>query len=110
MTLQQPLSIPTCQIYSSVAWKSYCGIQVQERQYRNKVLQEKVKELPAKGNGNVAQAAWQIRHREKSRHDYASIRRGYGIHKQGLATLDTPDNITGVWKVITRADEIHDYL
>ena len=109
-TVQQPMSVELCQFYLGVAWKSYRGIQAQERAYRDKFLKAKAKELAEKGNGDAAQAVRQIRHREKLRGDYASIRRGYGVQKQGLSTLDVPDDATGGRKLLTEADEIHAYL
>ena len=109
-TIQQPLSIDMCKFYLTIAWKSYRGIQTQERQYREKFLKERAKEQAAKGNGDIAKALKQIRHKEQLKRDYASIRSGYGVTKQGLATLDTPDPNTGGRRLITDADEIHRYL
>ena len=108
--LQQPMSIDLCKFYLNIAWKSYRGIQSQERQYREKFLKDRAKEQAAKGNGDVAKALKQIRQKERLKSDYSSIRRGYGINKQGLATLDVPDLETGGRKLITNADEIHKYL
>ena len=109
-TLQQALTLPVCQFYHTIAWKTYKGIQSHERVYRDKFLKERAQVMAAKGNGDVAAAIKQIRHREKARSDFAAIRRGYGIQKQGLATLDVPDPITGGRQLITQAEEIHEYL
>lgn len=109
-TIQQPMSIDLCKFYQNIAWKSYRGIQAQERMYREKFLKERAKEQANKGNGDIARALKQIRHREKLKRDYTSIRQGYGVNKQGLSALDTPDPETGGRKLITNADEIHSYL
>ena len=75
-----------------------------------KFLSERAKEHAAKGNGDVAKAIKQIRHQEKLKHDYAEICKGYGNTKMGLSTLDVPDPKTGGRRLITKAEEIHDYL
>ena len=109
-TIQQPMQIDLCKFYLNIAWKSYRGIQAQERMYREKFLKARAKEQAEKGNGDIAAALRQIRHREKLRKDYAAIRNGYGVAKHGLATLDVPDEETGGRKLITNAEEIHAYL
>ena len=109
-TFQQPMTVQLCQFYLGIAWQTYRGIQRQSRMYREKFLKERAREQAAKGNGDVANAIKQIRRREKLKHDYASIRRGYGISKHGLATLDVPDPETGGRRIVTQSDEIHDYL
>jgi hypothetical protein len=104
------MSIELCKFYHSIAWKSYRGVQAQERLYREKFQQKRAKDYAASGNGDMASALKQIKQRERLKGDYASIRRGYGTSKQGLSTLDTPDPLTGGRKLITNSTEIHDYL
>mmetsp|Transcript_748 Transcript_748/g.1130 ORF Transcript_748/g.1130 Transcript_748/m.1130 type:complete len:523 (+) Transcript_748:2168-3736(+) len=104
------MSVQLCQFYLNIAWKSYRGIQSQARAHREKFLQKKAKEHVAKGNGDVSKALHQIKRKERLRGDYASIRRAYGTSKQGLATLDVPDETTGGRQLITNATEIHNYL
>ena len=68
------------------------------------------KEQAAKGNGDRVKALKAIKHRERMKCDYASIRRGYGKQKSGLATLDVPDADTGGRRLLTTAEDIHTYL
>ena len=108
-SVQQTLTIPVCKFYLNIAWKTFNGIKQQAREHRRKFLREKAKEQAAKGNHDVQKIIKQIRHKEQIRQAYTSIRRGYGVSKMGLATLDVPDE-SGGRKLITRADEIHAYL
>ena len=110
VTLQQPMTIEVCKFYLDIAWKSFNGIKKQAREHRMKFLKERAKEHAAKGNGDVEKAIKQIRHKEQLIMNYASIRKGYGINKMGLATLDVPDPETGGRKLITHANQIHTYL
>ena len=109
-SVQQTLTIPVCKFYLSIAWKTFNGINKQAREYRRKFQYERAKEQAAKGHQDIQKVIKQIRHKEQTKHAYASIRRGYGISKMGLATLDVPDPISGGRKIITKADEIHTYL
>lgn len=109
-TVQQTLSIPVCQFYLDIAWKTHNGIKKQARELRRKFLNDRAKEQAAKGNTDVEKAIKQIRHKELVKGAYASIRRGYGKSKMGLATLDVPDPVSGGRKLITKAEEFHQYL
>ena len=109
-TIQLPMDIQLCQFYSNIAWKTYRGIQKNQREHREKFLRQRAKEQADKGHGDVEKAIKQIRQRERLKQDYASIQRAYGINKRGLSVLDTPDGTTGGRKLITEANEIHSYL
>ena len=108
--LQQTLTPEVCKFYLDIAWKSYNGVKKQAREHRMKFLKERAKEQAAKGKGTVEKAIKQIRHREQLKMNYATIRKGYGINRMGLVTLDVPDPDTGGRKLITDADAIHNYL
>ena len=109
-TILGPLPIQVCKFYLTIAWKSYNGIKKQAREQRLKFLKERAKEYAVRGNGDVEKAIKQIRNREQLKFNYASIRRGYGINKMGLTTLDVPDPVTGGRRLITESNEIHNYL
>ena len=109
-SIQQPLTIPVCKFYSDIARKTFRSIQAQAKAHREKFLKQLAKERAAKGNKDVEKALVQIKRKERLRRDYASIRRAYGISKQGLATLDVPDLENGGRQLITDANAIHHYL
>ena len=109
-TIQQPMTVELCQFYSNVVWKTYRGIQKNQREYRDKFLKKRAKEQADKGHSDVAKAIKQIRQRERLKQDYASIQRAYGKNKQGLSVLDTPDldtqGVTSLLRMQTRFTHI----
>jgi hypothetical protein len=65
-SVQQTLTIPVCQFYLNIAWKTFNGIKKQAREHRRKFLNERAKEQAAKGNTDIAKAIKQIRHKEQT--------------------------------------------
>jgi len=108
--VQQTMDVSLCQFYSTIALQTYRGIQKNQREYRDKFLQQRAQAQADKGHVNIAQAIRQIKQRERLKQDYASIQRAYGKSKQGLTTLDTPDPETGGRTLLTEAKTIHEYL
>ena len=107
---QQSMPIEECQKQLSIAWKNYRRIQQKARDLRYKHLKQRAEQHAAKGSGDVATSIKHLRKMERTKYDYQSIRRAYGINKQGLTTLDVPDQDTGGRLLITNKDEIHQYL
>jgi len=85
-------------------------IQKHAREHREKHLKQRAEYHAAKGNGDVAASIKHIRRMGRLKYDYQSIRKAYGINKQGLTTLDVPDPETGGRILITNKNDIHQYL
>ena len=47
-TVQQPMTLPLCQFYLQIAWKSYRGIKAQARAHREIFLKQRAKKTSGK--------------------------------------------------------------
>jgi len=58
--VQQTMDVSLCQFYSTIALQTYRGIQKNQREYRDKFLQQRAQAQADKGHVNIAQAIRQI--------------------------------------------------